>query len=206
MPTRHTAFLTSARPPIARIGELRAAYAKSAGFTLVELVVVMVLIGILSVLAASRFFDRDAFDARAFSDQTLTMLRYAQKLAVAQNRPVYVRLSGSGIALCFNSTSCMADVDLVPSPAGNTASTVTKAACNNDTRWYCEGVPANLNFAVPPSITGFYFDALGKPYALNNLFPSRTSSFTTLTLNIVNTRDGTGSNVVIEQETGYVHQ
>ena len=75
---------------------------RACGFTLIELIAVLVIAGILATFAAGRFFQRDTFDARAFADQAIDLLRYGQKLAVAQNRPVYVRLDGQSVALCFD--------------------------------------------------------------------------------------------------------
>lgn len=70
---------------------------RKTGFTLVELIGVMVIIGVLAVAAMPRFFERSTFDSRAFSDQTLAILRYAQKTAIAQRRPVCVAFSGAGV-------------------------------------------------------------------------------------------------------------
>ena len=55
----------------------------NAGFTLVELVLVIVLLSILSAVALPRFFGRNNFDERVLFDDTLNAVRYAQKLAVA---------------------------------------------------------------------------------------------------------------------------
>ena len=57
---------------------------------MVELVTVIVVMGILGAIAASRFFDGDTFAGRAYSDQVKSVIRYAQKLAIAQNRRVFV--------------------------------------------------------------------------------------------------------------------
>lgn len=53
------------------------------GFTLVELVMVIVLLGIISATALPRFFSRNDFDERVFFDDTLNAARYAQKLSIA---------------------------------------------------------------------------------------------------------------------------
>ncbi|WP_263769708.1 prepilin-type N-terminal cleavage/methylation domain-containing protein [Propionivibrio soli] len=64
--------------------------AVSVGFTLVELVVTLVVVGILAVTALPRFASQPEFDARGFFDATVSILRYAQKSAVAQRREVCV--------------------------------------------------------------------------------------------------------------------
>lgn len=60
------------------------------GFTLVELIVTMVVVGILAIAVVPRFVSRTDFDARGFFDATASILRYAQKSAVAQRRMVCV--------------------------------------------------------------------------------------------------------------------
>jgi MSHA pilin protein MshC len=72
---------------------------RSTGFTLVELVLALVMLGILSAVAMPRFFSRTEFHARFFGDDVLAALRHAQKLAVASGCDVQVALSGAGYAL-----------------------------------------------------------------------------------------------------------
>lgn len=74
------------------------AAAPEGGFTLVELVVILVILGILAVAVMPRFADRGGFDARGFYDGTLATLRYAQKSAIAQRRTVCVAFSAAGVA------------------------------------------------------------------------------------------------------------
>lgn len=53
------------------------------GYTVVELVLVIVILAILGTLAGPRFFDNAAFDERAYLDELAASLRYAQKVAIA---------------------------------------------------------------------------------------------------------------------------
>lgn len=54
------------------------------GFTLVELVVVLVMLGILSVSILGRFLDSDAFDAAIVRDQVVTLVRSSQQKALGR--------------------------------------------------------------------------------------------------------------------------
>ena len=63
---------------------------KQTGFTLVELIMVIVMLGILSATALPKFFEKNTFAERAFFADTLNALRYAQKLAVATHCDVQV--------------------------------------------------------------------------------------------------------------------
>jgi len=69
--------------------------APSRGFTLVELVIVIVLAGIMALIAAPRFFQLSSFEARGFFDETLSAVRYAHKLAIASGSLVHVQVTGS---------------------------------------------------------------------------------------------------------------
>jgi MSHA pilin protein MshC len=171
---------------------------RSRGFTMVELIVVMVLIGILGAVGAARFFDRTAYDADAFTEQTRAMLRYAQKVAIAQNREVYVRMDGgSGIALCFDKpAACPTDKQVLAPSGSNSGSSATVAKCGSAS-WYCEGRPSGVTFALPLGTSYVYFDALGRPYSDAGAIGSAG-----LAINI--SGDGIGRVVTVAQETGYV--
>jgi MSHA pilin protein MshC len=173
---------------------------RAAGFTLVELVVTLMIVSVLAIVAVPRFFDRQTFDARAYADQARSMLRFAHKLAVAQNRNVFVSLNGTSIALCFDS-ACTPSAR-VSAPAGaNSGSAATLAACGNDSTWYCEAVPEGVTYSTNPAAAVFFFNGLGKPYLPGNTPPD--STFTGLTLTVVG--GGVNSQALVERETGYVH-
>lgn len=69
------------------------------GFTLIELVAVILLLGILSAVALPRFFDATAFKSRGFYDEITGAARYAQKLAVASGCDVRLNIASGSYAL-----------------------------------------------------------------------------------------------------------
>lgn len=118
-----------------------------AGFTMIELVLAMVIVGIIAVVAVPRIIDRGAYDARSFHDEALAILRYAQKAAIAERRTVCVAFSSNSVTLTIASTSPGTCDTPLAGPTGNPPFTVTapgSAAFSS--------LPANLSF-----------DSLGRP-------------------------------------------
>lgn len=61
---------------------------RQTGFTLVELILVMVVMGLLAGVALPRLTDHRSQDEMRTRDQLKATLRLARQVAVAQNRPV----------------------------------------------------------------------------------------------------------------------
>jgi MSHA pilin protein MshC len=151
------------------------------GFTFLELVLVLTVIGVLAAVAVPRMVDRSAFQTHGGAAEIRTALRYAQKLALAKNRDVCVITNPAGLALRFEDppvagTVCNQNVTRVggnppPTPPAATTYTVT--------------LPAGIGLIA--SLANFSFDPQGRPNAAVNLTV------------------GGSALITVEAETGYVH-
>lgn len=116
---------------------------RAEGFTLIELVVIILVLGILAAVAAPKFFNLSGYQERAAYDEVAGAVRYAQKLAVASGCEVLVDLSANSYALQQHATDC------------TTGSFVT-----------ISGHPITANnfsgVTLSSSPSGFIFDSLGR--------------------------------------------
>jgi len=150
---------------------------------------VIVIVGILAVFVAPRFFDADIFRSRGFADQVTASLRYAQKIAIAQRRFVCVAFTDNSVTLTTGvSAACGTPLQ---SPMGDPFYVVT--------------APANTTFAAVPA--AFSFDCLGRPRAMGNVAATCNSGNVVGVLaaaQVINVTGATNA-ITIEAETGYVH-
>ena len=116
---------------------------KTAGFTLVELVVTIGILSIMAAVAAPRFFQANAFQSRGFYDKSAAVIRLAQKTAIAWRRPVFV---------------CITAAQVRAGTASGCATTLTYPVNN-----------APASEAAPSGVTlnavEISFDGLGRPSA-----------------------------------------
>ena len=118
------------------------------GFSLLELVVVLVIAGIVAVLALPSFTDSES-KAAWFHEQVKAALRYAQRQAVAQRRCVFVSLSAAApqVQLSYGNSAC--------------ANTGTPLVDVGSGAAYAVNVPGAA--LAPPAPAAFAFDSLGRP-------------------------------------------
>jgi MSHA pilin protein MshC len=150
------------------------------GFSLTELVVVMVIAAILSAFAISRI-NTTSFEAEGFANQLAATMRYAQKIAIAQHRNVAVAITSSAVSLTYPG---LTGTPALRKPPGTEAYTIS--------------VPSGVTLGgslVGDTVT---FSPLGKPTYIV------LSSSTSGTL-IVSGGDISPITITVEAETGYVH-
>lgn len=83
------------------------------GFTQVELIVVIVIVGVLALAVIPRFSGDSGFEARAFRDSVVAGLRYAQKSAVAARRTTCATFSAAPARVDFRISNGNGAVDCV---------------------------------------------------------------------------------------------
>jgi MSHA pilin protein MshC len=88
------------------------------GFSLIEMLSVVILLGILGVVALGRIGNQDAFAARGFYDDTVAAVGFAQKFAISSGCDVRVVTTATSYAL-RQSSNCANDdfANPVPNPA-----------------------------------------------------------------------------------------
>jgi MSHA pilin protein MshC len=150
---------------------------RETGFTIVELVAVIVITGIIAAIAAPRFIGVDAFDARGSYGTLVSALRYAQKTAIAQRRNVFVNINTTTRVVCLGYTNDCSSAVIDPATQAAYAKILSK------------------NVAIGASITPIGFDGLGRPV------PNATATFTIQ--NAVVPTESTRT-ITVEAETGYV--
>ncbi len=119
------------------------------GFTLVELVMCMVLMGIISTSVLPKFFNLTSYKEKALFDDTLNAIRYAQKLAVATGCNVQFVTSSNQFSL--------------KRPAGRgTCTSVTSADfSSNVVQHASSGNYTGSQSGINLSTITLYFNALG---------------------------------------------
>lgn len=83
-----------------------------AGFTMLELVTIMVVVGVLAVVALPRLDSSQTFRELAFHDDVVTALRYAQKSAVSHRRVVCATIGPGTVVLTMAAANPAANCGL----------------------------------------------------------------------------------------------
>jgi MSHA pilin protein MshC len=88
---------------------------KERGFTMVELVLVMVLIGVIAAIGIPKLLGDNSVQAAVFGDEVASALRTAQKTAVARRRLVCARVGDTTVTLTLarepGATDCTIALD-----------------------------------------------------------------------------------------------
>ncbi len=66
------------------------------GYTLIELVVVIVILGVIAAIAGPRFFGTKVFSERGYADEVASAMRYSQKISVASGCNVRFAITIAG--------------------------------------------------------------------------------------------------------------
>jgi len=145
------------------------------GFTLVELVAILILVGILAFVALPRMDLLRGWDEIGYRDRVAATLQYARKAAVAQRRTVRVTIANSGFTV---------EVQRQTPEGEGAAAWAPLILPGGDTHTFA--APGGVTLA--PADDVLTFDALGRPSGARSYVVS----------------GGVGT-LVVEAETGHVH-
>lgn len=145
------------------------------GFTLIELVVILVIAGILTAYILPRLATRSSFDERVFRDEIISTARYAQQLAM---------MRGRGYTIRFRMLNASRQYGIDQQQGANPAVWLNSADAKNYPLAYPNAI------STSPATINVSFNALGSE-----------SNNTATTINI----NGVASNIVCIDASGYAH-
>lgn len=120
------------------------------GFTLIELVMVLVLLGIIAVFVAPRLPDVTTTKAGAFTDKLRADIRYAQNLAMTRNARFRVHFNAAPApAQGYAVTDSLNNIVPDPAGGGNLSIDLTTGDYTGIT-------------ITPPAVNPIQFDSLGR--------------------------------------------
>ena len=119
---------------------------RAGGFTLIEMVTVLTLVGALAAIAAPRFADPSPFQVRGFYDEAMAAARYAQKIAIASGCKVRMQFNAGYSAFI----ACNGGAEVALSRPGS--SDLLSASAPN---------------GVTVTNTSITFDKMGRPIAIS---------------------------------------
>jgi len=149
------------------------------GFTMVELIAVILIGAILSFVAMGRLNNMGEVNAQGFADEVASQLRYAQKTAIAQRTIVYVNVAAASehVYSCFDSATPTCAQELVL-PTGDNAD-----------------ITGPSSATMTSTVTQFSFNGLGTP-----------STNSVVTLVVTATSSGAAFTVTVQPVSGYVQR
>lgn len=123
---------------------------KSRGFTLIELIIVILLISIMAVTVVPKFLSSKGFEEYTYRDELITKLRAIQLRVMQQT----------------NNSTCQT-IQVNSSVIGLLATTPNAATCEagyaGDTTTTTINDNHNVNFTISEELSSFSFSSLGRP-------------------------------------------
>jgi MSHA pilin protein MshC len=132
---------------------------KSLGFTLIELIVVIILISIMSVTVLPKFFTSNGFAEFTYRDELIIKLRAIQLRSMQQTtdavcKVIQVETFPSANNIGLQATHIDTDTNL---PDG------CEVGYQGDTTTITVDPKHNVSFTLSQGLTSFSFSSLGKP-------------------------------------------
>ncbi len=136
------------------------------GFTLVEILVVIVILGIVSAMVIPQIGSRDDLRCAASARVVMSDLIYAQNLAISGQRTIYVRFTSTGYGIYDTPTGTTP----ILHPINRSAFTAIFGS--GGTTGLTGSAISSTSF---DGATVVAFDELGAPYSYNSVANSHTA-------------------------------
>ena len=151
-----------------------------AGFTLIELIMVLVVLAALSAFAIPRFTQQSTFSSSTFYQELITAIRFANKLSIASGCQIQVAITATRYDLYY------------PNNADGNANTCDPPAAFGSNPVLNPSKPGSYSGTAASGVTitgfgNFYFGTSGEP-----------SNAGTITVNPGNRQ------IIIHPDTGFI--
>lgn len=173
-----------------------AARRRHGGFTLTELIIVLVILGIVLAITIPRFAAKQDYSARGYAEALLAAVHYAQKYAISSGCDVQVSVDAAGYSLMQRGSLTGPGCSSVQAFTAAVHDPALQDPTGAGTQAYAGTTPNDVT--VSGGFT-LYFDKLGRPCA-----PASGSVLTAAASAAVASPEQRWT-LTVEPESGYAH-